>query len=62
MVVQESEPFFCRGESKIYPSTKSTWDRFSPKNERERSVYAFIEGMRLSELLMFFQNKSSGMQ
>lgn len=54
VAVQESGPFFCRGESKIYPSTKSTWDRFIPQNERERSVYAFIECMRLSELSMLF--------
>lgn len=54
VVVQESGPFFCRGESKIYPSTKSTWDRFTPQNERERSVFAFVEDMRLSELSMLF--------
>lgn len=54
VAVQGSGPFFCRGESKIYQSTRSTWDRFTPKNERERSIYSFIENMRLSELSMFF--------
>lgn len=55
VAVQESGPFFCRGESKIYPTSKSTWDRFTPKNENERSAYSFIENMRLSELSMFFR-------
>ncbi len=53
VAVQESGPFFCRGESKIYPTSKSTWDRFTPQNEK--SVYSFIENMRWSELSMFFR-------
>lgn len=55
VAVQESGPFFCRGESKIYPTSKSTWDRFTPKNENERSAYSFIENMRWSELSMLFR-------
>lgn len=54
VAVQEAGPFFCRGESKIYPTSKCTLERFIPKNENERSAYFFIEAMRLSELSMLF--------
>ena len=54
VAVQEAGPFFCRGESKIYPTSKCTLERFIPKNENERSSYFFIEAMRLSELSMLF--------
>ena len=55
VAVQESGPYFCRGESKIYPTSKSTWDRFTPENENERPAYSFVENMRLSELAIFLQ-------
>lgn len=54
VAVQESGPFFCRGESKIFPTSRSTWDRCMPKDKKEKSIYSFVENMRWSELSMFF--------
>ncbi len=50
--VQESGPFFCRGESKIYPSSKPNWYRHIPKESRKKSIYSFVEHVRLCELFL----------
>lgn len=44
VAVQESGPFFCRGESKIFPTSRSTWDRCIPKDKKAKSIYQYFLG------------------
>lgn len=54
VAVQESTLFFYRGEPKVYPYSKPSFTRGLPALEKDKMIYSFIEGMRISDLSMFF--------
>lgn len=55
VAVQESTDYFYRGEPKIYPDSKPSLIRALPFDAKERALFLFVEGLRLSELAIFFR-------
>lgn len=55
-LVQPTTLYLYRGESKIYPSSKTSWARCIPLKCEDKPIYSFVECLRMSELTLFFKS------